>query len=75
MFTGIRPDITPAQVLAVVGWVVAQAVAFGYLDTQTSQLILSVSATVVAAAWKVGDAIIRNGRNHAPTAPPVQPAP
>jgi hypothetical protein len=66
--SGKRPDITPAQLVAALTWVVAQAVAFGWLDTQRSQVILSVGATVIAAAWKVADAIIRNGRNRPPAA-------
>jgi hypothetical protein len=61
-FSGTMPDITPAQLVAALTWVVAQAVAFGYLDTQRSQLVLSVGSTVIAAAWKIADAIIRNGR-------------
>jgi hypothetical protein len=69
--SGKRPDITPAQLVAALTWVVAQAVAFGWLDTQRSQVILSVGATVIAAAWKVSDSIIRNGRNRAPGAPPA----
>lgn len=71
MFGGIRPDITPAQLLAALTWVVAQAVAFGWLDGKSSQVILAVGATVLAAAWKIADAIIRNGRNKAPGAPPA----
>jgi hypothetical protein len=67
---GKRPDITPAQLVAALAWVVAQAVAFGWLDTQRSQVILSVGATGIAAAWKIADAIIRSGRNRAPVAPP-----
>jgi hypothetical protein len=60
--SGTMPDVTPAQLVAALTWVVAQAVAFGYLDTQRSQLVLSVGSTVIAAAWKIADAIIRNGR-------------
>jgi hypothetical protein len=67
---GKRPDITPAQLVAALTWVVAQAVAFGWLDTQRSQVILSVGATVIAAAWKIADSVIRNGRNRPTSAPP-----
>jgi hypothetical protein len=72
---GLRPDITPAQVTAFAAWVIAQAVAFGWLSTQRSQVILSASATVVAVGWKVADAIIRSGRNRGPVPPPTTPPP
>lgn len=71
MFGGTRPDITAAQLVAALTWVVAQAVAFGWIDGKSSQVILSVGATVLAAAWKIADSIIRNGRNKAPGAPPA----
>lgn len=75
MLTGKMPDITPAQLVAALTWIVAQAVAFGYLDTQRSQLVLSVGSTVIAAAWKIADAIIRNGRAKAVAANPSIVAP
>lgn len=59
------PDVTPAQLLAVAGWVAAQAVAYGWLTTEQSQLVLSAGSTIVAAAWKIADAFIRTGRNQA----------
>lgn len=60
--SGRMPDITLAQLTAFFAWVVAQAVAFGWLDTQRSQVILSGGATVLAAVWKLADALIRSGR-------------
>ena len=59
---GKMPDITPAQLLAVAGWIAAQAVAYGWLTTQQSQLVLSAGATIVAAAWKIADAFLRANR-------------
>jgi hypothetical protein len=56
------PDITPAQIAAVLGWVAAQLVAFGLLDTQKSQALVSGGATIIAALLKLSDALIRNGR-------------
>ncbi len=56
------PDVTPAQILAVVGWVAAQLVAYGVLTEQTSQLVVSSVSTLLAAAWQIGDAWIRHGR-------------
>jgi hypothetical protein len=69
-FTGFMPDVTPAQVTAVVSWVVAQAVAYGVLDTRYSQLAVSAGATVLFSAWKIADAVIRNGRSKAIAASP-----
>lgn len=60
--SGTMPDITPAQAVAFLTWVVAQAVAFGWLDTARSQTVLSVGSTAIVAAWKIADAVIRNGR-------------
>lgn len=74
-FSGTMPDITPAQLVAALAWVVAQAVAFGYLDTQRSQLVLSVGSTVITAAWKIADAIIRQGRSKALAVRETAPTP
>ena len=60
--TGKMPDLTPAQLTAALTWVLSQAVAFGVIDNTREQLLLSVGATVIAAAWKIADAVIRNGR-------------
>lgn len=60
--SGTMPDLTPAQLVAALTWIVSQAVAFGWLDTRYSQIVLSAGSTIIVAAWKVADAIIRNGR-------------
>lgn len=65
MFNGRMPDITPAQVTALLGWIIAQAVAFGWLDSDQSQILVSAGATIVAAAWKVADALLRGRRAQA----------
>lgn len=57
------PDITPAQIAAIIGWVAAQAVAYGWLTTEQSQLVMSAGATIVAASWKLADAFLRGKRN------------
>jgi hypothetical protein len=63
MFANFKmPDITPAQISGVLGWIAAQAVAFGVIDTQRSQLLVSGGATIIATALKLSDALIRNGR-------------
>jgi small-conductance mechanosensitive channel len=62
MFSGARPDITPAQLSALVGWIVAQAVAFGWVDSDQAQILISGGATIVAAAWKIADSLLRGKR-------------
>lgn len=68
--SGRMPDVTLAQALAFFSWVVAQAVAYGALDSLRSQLVLSAGATVITAAWKFSDAWIRTGRAKALAANP-----
>jgi hypothetical protein len=63
MFKGKHPDVTTAQLLAVAGWIAAQAVAYGWLSTEQSQTLLSGGATIVAAAWKIADSLLRGKRN------------
>lgn len=68
IFAGNRPDITSAQALAVVGWAASQAVAYGWITNATEQKFLSGAATVLAAAWKFADALLRSSRNSADAA-------
>ncbi len=56
------PDITPAQIVAGVGWIAAQAVGQGWITDGTQQTILAVASTFVFAAWTIADSIIRHGR-------------
>lgn len=65
--TGKTPDITPAQVVAVLGSIVGQLVAFGLLTTERSQMIVGLASIVVPFGWLVADAIIRHGRSRAMT--------
>jgi hypothetical protein len=65
------PDVTPAQVTAFLSWIVSQAVAWGWLDTRYSQIVLSAGSTILFAAWKIADALIRNGRAKAVAANPA----
>jgi len=60
--TGKLPDITPAQVMAVIIFAVTQAVAWGWMSDATSQKILAICGTVVAAVLKVVDAYLRSSR-------------
>jgi hypothetical protein len=62
MFTGKTPDITPAQIGAVLTFVVGQAVAFGWLDGTRAQTLVSAGSIIIAAAWKIADAYLRGSR-------------
>ena len=68
--SGKLPDLTPAQLVAALTGVVAQAVAYGWLDTVRSQLVLSVGSTLITVGWHIADAIIRHGRAQAVAANP-----
>lgn len=68
--SGTMPDLTPAQLVAFVTWVVAQFVAWGWLDVRYQEVTLSAAATILVVAWKLADAIIRNGRAKALAANP-----
>jgi len=67
---GNMPDITQAQILAVIGWIAAQAVAYGWISNEQSSLAISAGATVVAAAWKIADSYLRANRAKAVAANP-----
>lgn len=64
---GSMPNVTPAQIVAIVGWIVAQLIAYGVLDIRYQQVALSIGATLLAGALKIADAIIRHGRSRALT--------
>ena len=57
------PDITQAQILAVIAFVVTQLVAYGVIDGTVQQAVLSAAGTVVPAVWVFVDAMIRGKRN------------
>ena len=73
--SGTMPDVTPAQLAVVAAWIVAQAVSYGYLDVRYQQLAVSIGATVLGVAWKLADAIIRNGRSKALAVQATSPTP
>ena len=68
--SGTMPDLTPAQITGFVAWAVSQAVAYGWLDTRYSQVVLSAASTVVVFGWTWADAHIRHGRAQALAANP-----
>jgi hypothetical protein len=57
------PDITPVQITAAAAWVLTQAVSQGLIDDQTKGTILTITSTVILAAFAIGDAWIRHGRS------------
>lgn len=64
-----------AQLLAVMGWIGAQAVAFGWLNGTKEQIILSAGATILAAVWHAADAWIHSANMKAKTAYALHMAP
>lgn len=67
------PDITPAQLVALVGSVIAVLVAAG-LDLSSELQTSIIALTGVLGALLLGaDAVIRNGRSRALGLPPKPP--
>jgi hypothetical protein len=60
-----RPNITTAQILAVLTFVVTQVVAWGWVDNDNGQKFLSIGGIVIPAVWKLADAYLRGKRNEA----------
>lgn len=56
------PDITPAQILAVLKFVVAFLVARTLISDDQAQLVLEIAGTVVPCVLFAADAYIRRGR-------------
>lgn len=64
------PDITPAQLLALLTFVVSQIVAWGFVSNDAGQRLISVGGIILPAVWKAADAYLRGQRVKA-----IQPAP
>lgn len=64
------PDITPAQIIAVVSSLVGLFVSQGVIDNNTASLVTGVASIVIPFAWLIADAVIRNGRARALAANP-----
>src|SRR5690349_16616321 len=62
LLTGIRPDITPAQLTGVVGAVIAVAVSFGISISKEQQEAILALAAAVAAILFASDAHVRSRR-------------
>ncbi len=56
------PDVTSAQIAALVAAVVAQVAAWGWIKDTTGQNLVSIAGIVLPAAWAFADAHIRHGR-------------
>jgi phosphate/sulfate permease len=67
------PDITPAQIVAVVGSVIAVAVAAGLDISDELQESIITLVTVIAPIILGADAVIRHGRSRALGVPPRPP--
>jgi len=63
-----RPDITQAQILSIAQWIVAQAIAWGWINNQDGQLAVSAASTLLAVGWTFADAYLRGKRNQAAAA-------
>lgn len=55
------PDITPAQIIALVSAVLATAAAFG-VDLNSDQQHVLIADAGVVAGLVLGDAVVRHGR-------------
>lgn len=62
MLSGPKPDVTLAQFLALLTFIVSEALAAGWVDGHTSKLIIGIGGIVVPAAWKLADAHLRGKR-------------
>ncbi len=67
------PDFTPAQMIAVIGAVIAVAVAAGLPISDALQDSIITLATVLAPIILGADAVIRHGRSRALGLPPRPP--
>jgi hypothetical protein len=65
ILTGRFPDISPAQIVAVVGAVITVAIAFGANISKEQQIAILSLAGAVAAILLAADAHVRTRRNHA----------
>lgn len=57
------PDITSAQLVAIVGAVVAQLVDATIINGHTAQLVVGLAGIVVPSVFVLADALIRHGRS------------
>jgi hypothetical protein len=65
IFNGRMPDLTAAQIVALVGAVISAAVAFGADISKEQQVAILSLAGAVAAILVASDAHLRSRRGHA----------
>lgn len=65
------PNITQAQWAAAAAWLVANAVAILGLDLSKGQegAVIGATTSLLVLGWQLADAVIRNGRSRALSAP------
>ena len=68
VLTGRMPDLSPAQLVAIVGAVIAVAVSFGANISREQQEAILALAAAVGAVLFAADAHIRSNRAHAEAA-------
>lgn len=81
MVTGPMPKITPAPIVAVLTFVVSQAVAWGWVNNASGQRLISAGGTLIAIVLPIVEAYLRGERAKAvaanpaafPGTPPVPP--
>lgn len=56
------PDVTAAQLGALVTFIVSQAVAWGWIHDASGQKLVALGGILIPIAWKLSDSIIRHGR-------------
>lgn len=62
MFGGKMPDITPGQIAAVLTFVVTQLVAYGIVNNDQAQAVISAGGVIIPAVWTLADAWLRGAR-------------
>jgi hypothetical protein len=56
------PDVTVAQISALVAAVAAQIAAWGWINDSTGRQLVSLAGIILPAVWAIADSIIRHGR-------------
>jgi hypothetical protein len=65
MFGMKTPDVTPTQVMAMITFVVTQIVAFGWIDNDAAEIVLSGAGTILPVAFVFVDMLLRKNRAQA----------
>lgn len=58
-----KPDITPAQIISLVGCIIAMLAAFGLPISETQSKSIMDLAQIIAPILIASDAVIRHGRS------------